>query len=194
MIMKKIDNFQPIKNLRILDMKKLFILMLIALSIPLVMAFGVVTPYWKENPLIMYPGESKEVSFNLQNMVGDKDYAIRVALLESSNIALITDASTDYLIRAKTDTTYVHMIVSIPSDAAIGAVYPITMSFSTITAGNEGVSLGSSIEKSFNVVIGKEIAKPAIPAYTWIIVAVIIVIIVLLSLKRKTPEVSKRRK
>jgi len=176
--------------------KKLFVVMFLALSmlLPLVLAFGVGTPYWKENPLIMQPGEMKDVAFNLQNMVGNSDYSIRVGILESSNISALTDASTDYLVRAKTDDTYVHMRISIPSDAAIGTVYPITLSFSTITIGNQGVSLGSSIEKTFDVIVGKVTAKPAIPAYTWVIIAIIIVIIVLLSIKRKTPEFPKRRR
>ena len=38
-----------------------------------VFAFGVSSPYWDENPLYLKPGETKEVTMILQNMVGEDD-------------------------------------------------------------------------------------------------------------------------
>jgi hypothetical protein len=170
-------------------MKKLMILFLVlSLSlIPLVSAFGISTPYWKENPLVMQPGESKDITFNLQNMVGDTDYTIHVVLMNNSNIANITDASDDYIVKAQTADTYVHMHIGIANNATIGTVYPITLSFATVTAGNSGVSIGSSIEKSFDIVVGQKIEKPGIPVAVWILIAIVIIIaaVVLLTKKKK---------
>jgi hypothetical protein len=170
--------------------KRLILLMLVALSIPLVAAFGVVTPYWKENPLVMQPGEAKDVQFNLQNMIGSTDYNIRVNLMNNSGIAIISDSSTDYLVRAKSADVYVNMKIKIPANATIGTIYPITLSFATISSGEGGVSLGTSIEKSFEVIVGQKIEKPGIPIYVWIIaaiaaIAVIIIITLLIKSKKK---------
>jgi hypothetical protein len=165
------------------------------LVLPFASAFGVVTPYWNERPLIMQPGETKEVSFNLQNMVGETPYNVHVVLMESSNISMLTDASNDYLIPVRTGNTYVHMKVSVPSNAVIGTQYPITLSFTTSASGTEGVSMGTSIEKTFNVVVGQVINKPAMPAYGWAIIIFALAIIVALLLKRKTPQIkAKNRK
>ena len=43
--------------------KLILIGMLLIFSTNLVLALGVNSPYWNENPLKMYPGETREASF-----------------------------------------------------------------------------------------------------------------------------------
>ena len=161
-------------------------ILLVLATIASVSAFGIVTPYWKERPLVMQPGETKDVSLELQNMVGSSDVTIRVELLAGNEIATITDPSTDYLVRQKTADTNVHLRVNVPSDTAIGSKYTITMSFSTVTSGAtaSGVKIGTSIEKSFDVVVG-ELTEKGIETWMWVVGAIAVLIILALLLKPK---------
>jgi hypothetical protein len=159
--------------------------LLVLASIASVSAFGIGSPYWKERPLIMQPGEIKDVSLELQNMVGTSDITVRAELIAGSEIAAITDASTDYLVRQKTANTNVHLRVVISADTKPGSTYTITMSFSTVTSGatNSGVKVGSSIEKSFDVVVGGE--TEGVEAWMWVVAAIAVIIILALLLKPK---------
>jgi len=179
-------------------MKKAYILtaafLLIAAVISSVSAFGIAMPYWKENPLIMQPGEAKDVALELQNMVGNSDLTIRVELLEGSDIATLTDSSMDYLVRKGTADTNVNLRVSIPSDEAIGTKHTITFSFSTVTSGATatGVKVGTSIEKSVDVITG-EVKEKGIETWMWVVAVVAILIILILLIKPKKKAAKRRR-
>jgi len=165
------------------------IVLAILVVLPFASAFGVSTPYWKENPLVMNPGEMKDVTLNLQNMVGDKDVAIRVSLMNGQEIATLTDSSNDYLVPIKTADTYVHIQIKIPQNVTLGSVYPVTLSFITITSGAGGaVSMGTGIEKSFDVIIQAPVEQQAPVSTTTILAIVVIVLLVIilwLLLKKK---------
>jgi len=134
-------------------------LMLAMLSVS-VAAVGIATPYWKENPLVMQPGELKDFTLNLQNMVGDKDITLRGELVDSGGVAEITDSNTDYLLRSQTADTYVHVRVRVPNDAKVGEIYTLKFSFTTVTQGESGgVALGLSIDKSFDVIVGEAVVE-----------------------------------
>jgi ribose/xylose/arabinose/galactoside ABC-type transport system permease subunit len=77
------------------------------------------------------------------------------------------------------------MHIAIAQNATIGNVYPITLSFATVTPGSSGVSIGSSIEKSFEVIVGQRIEKPGIPVAVWILIAIVVVIIAVVLLTKK---------
>ena len=159
------------------------------LILPVAAAFGVSTPYWKENPLIMQPGETKEVSLNLQNMVGSEDLNVQVDLLAGQEIAKITDVSTVYPVKIGTADTYVHMTISVPKNATIGTKYTLTTSFTTVDSGQSaGVKMGTGMEKSFDVIVGEVKEGTPSPISTTamaIIIALIIIVAIILLAKKK---------
>jgi len=61
---------------------------LLLLQINLVVALGVNAPYWNENPLKMYPGETKEVVFPLVNSVNEPATEAIVSLTKGGEITL----------------------------------------------------------------------------------------------------------
>jgi len=165
-----------------------FGILALMLMLPAAAAFGVSTPYWKENPLIMQPGETKEVSLNLQNMVGNEDLNVRVDLLAGQEIAKITDVSMIYPVRMGTADTYVHMTISVPKNATIGTKYTLTTSFATVASGqSSGVKIGTGMEKSFDVIVGEIKENPSPVSNTAIaaIVAIIIIMAIILLAKKK---------
>ena len=80
----------------------LFVLAFLAAG---VLAMGVSSPYWDQNPLNLYPGQTENVQLNLQNMVGSDDVTISASITKGSEIASITDASTVYSVPAGTKDT-----------------------------------------------------------------------------------------
>src|SRR3989344_5372670 len=52
---------------------KIILLVSLIFASSLVNAFGASSPYFNNNPLILSPGESKDIEIYLQNMVGKKD-------------------------------------------------------------------------------------------------------------------------
>lgn len=145
-----------------------------------VLALGVSSPYWSGNPLTMYPGETKTVSLELQNMVGSDDVALQASLIQGDEIAVLTDSDLIYEVPAGTKDTKVNIEVEIPENAQVGQEYSIGLSFTTVTPGQQGgFNLGSSIEQYFNVkVIEKtEGIEETVWIDSWKILLVILVIV-----------------
>ncbi len=115
-------------------------------------AFGVSSPYWQGNPVIMYPGETKIVNLNLQNNVGTDDVTVKVVVIEGTDIARTEEEI--YIVKAKTIDTYVPIRVSIPKDAQVAGTFPVKVEFRTVSTGGGGmVTFGTGMKVSFDVQI-----------------------------------------
>ena len=155
------------------------------LLVSFVSAFGVATPYWEGNPLIISPGETSIVLLGIQNFVGDDDITVKVVLKEGSEIASVLER--EYLIKAKTKDTQIPVTVTIPLDTPLETKYLVKVSFITVNEGG-GISLATGIDSSFDVVV-KSIPKEEPEAKDFTLIAVslllIIAILVLIYIFRK---------
>ncbi len=132
------------------------LLVLTVLMTSFVFAFGVSSPYWKGNPLKIYPGETKIVKMNYQNMgVDTEDMNLRAEITKGNEIASINQQ--DYLVKAGTKDTTVEISVSIPENVPVGSKYQVTLTSSSVTPGAEGgVSLGVGMDTTFDVEVVSE--------------------------------------
>lgn len=171
-----------------------FILFAILIS-SYITAFAVSSAYWSENPLNLYPGETKDFSLTLQNLASTEEVNLKARITESSEIIKIIDSGDIYSVPGG-EKTKVNLRASIPDNAEIGDIYPFEITFTTITKTESATfGLGSSIKQGFNVEViekpeTKEIAteKPEIKISTWIIIAIIVIlliIVVIIILKRR---------
>lgn len=160
-----------------------------------VMAFGVSSPYWNDNPLRMFPGETKEISFNLQNCpslleICDKsDENVVVALEQGEEIATITSGNSYELPYGSSD-QYLRLKVEIPKNTDLGEKYNIVIS-ATSTPKTEGgnVELGIKYSIDFPVVVGEKSSIP-LPvsdeeterSAIGLIVVIVIIILILLTI------------
>lgn len=144
-----------------MENKKIFslgmILVLAVLMTSTVLAFGVSSPYWKGNPLQIYPSETKTVKITYQNMgEGVEDITMRAEITKGQEIASLSQE--EYLVRANTKDTTVEVAVSIPEGTPIGANYQVTLTSSSVTPGAEGgVAIGVGMDTTFDVEV---IEKP----------------------------------
>lgn len=146
----------------------LFFVLILSLIKP-AHAFGVSAPYWKENPLNMQPGQTREVTFLLQNMVGDEDYIATASLEQPNPYVRFKDEKPTYEVPAKTKDVPVTIIISVPPDAQVGSTMPVAIAFKTGKKGGEQqVALGIGITKYFDLYIHTESSpeQKEIPAST----------------------------
>jgi hypothetical protein len=152
-----------------------------------VSAFAVSSAYWKENPIIISPGETKNIQLILQNMAGTEDISAKGAILEGFEIAQITDADDVYLVPLGQKTP-VNIQLSIPEEAEVDDTYELRVSFTTLTTDTGGFGFGSSVERVFPVIIFKE---PGPKVASWIIylaVGILIALIIVFFVLRKKRE------
>lgn len=171
------------------------------LSLSLVIAAGVTSPYWDQRPLTMYPGEIKEIEYGLQNMVGDEDLTFKAEIISGKEFANIIDEKNIYIVPAGTKDIKVKVRIIVPQSKLIGEKYDIGLGVTQVQSEQEAgqFRLGSAFETHFDLMITEK-PKPA-PSQpvteketkttdiTWIfigaIILIIIVIIIIIKRKRK---------
>ncbi len=171
--------------------KAIVILILFIICINSALAIGVTSPYWNERPLILFPGETKEASFILQNMVGENEVTLRASMVKGQEVAKLTDKSLDYTIPFGTKDTKVNMQIKAPKNDPIGSKYTVEVLFTSITQAESGqFQLGSAFQKSFDVIIQEgAITKERVSIVSWIgyiIGSIIVLIGIIFLIRRKT--------
>lgn len=178
---------------------KLLLIILLLSVLPIVNA-GVSSPYWNDNPLIMAPGETKNVALILQNMVGDQDLVLKAELEEGSEIATLIDSNLEYLVPLGKKDIKVNLRISIPENTPIDTEYNIITSFREVKAEKAGmVHLGTRIDKAFPVIV-KAPPQPileekpiTITNTTLLIILIIIIVIGYFILKKKKEPLPFKR-
>ena len=157
-------------------------------------AFAVSSQYWKEAPVVIYPGETKEIYVVLQNMAGEEDINVRGIIIEGSEIATLIDSSGIYSVAVGTRKN-VYIRVAVPEDTTIPSNYSLILSFVAGPAGEtQTLGLGSGIEKIIPILIVKEPEKEMelkLSPWLYIILALIVVLIVIITIilkKKKKKE------
>jgi len=163
-------------------------IILIILSISFISAFGVSTSYWKGNPLLIAPGDTKTITLRLQNIGTEDDVTVRAILTDGFEIASTEEKN--YLVRNGTKDTEVPVKISIPFDTPLGTEYRVTVSFKTVTPGGTGgVVLGTVIDTSFDVLVAEvEVEKAERVNLNFIIgmlILIAIIIFILISAFRR---------
>ena len=158
-----------------------------------IFAFGVGSAYWKENPLIISPGETKDIFVTLQNMAGETDMLATGKITTGSEIAWITDANKTYLVPTGGEIIKVNIRVSVPADAQLGELKALFISFTTQGVGDGPLTIGSAVERKIPISIQEKPITPEEKAKTpvWIIyliigiIILIIIIVIILKSKKK---------
>lgn len=158
-------------------------LILGVMLISLVSAFGVSSPYWDGNPLVMDRGETKTINLNLQNMVGEGDVKVKAVLVEGSDI--ITLSKEVYVVEKGTSDTMIPLKISIPKDAVPGETKSIKIEFQTIQDDSGGISMGTGMSVAFDIIATEEIKDADTATVLALIIATIILAIILWVLLKK---------
>jgi len=147
-------------------------------------AAGVATPYWKNNPLLLSPGESNTVYLSLQN-TGDEGMVLNASITSSEGIASLK--KTLYEVGAGEVDVPVEIKVSVPKDSQIGSEYTVSISFKQISdESGEMLQVAAGFTTSFpvkvvsteeSVLYGNKSEMGSI--YDWIVIIAIVIALVL---------------
>ena len=156
----------------------------IAMLVSSVNSFGYSSSYNADNPLIVHPGETKNVQIGLIVNPDEGELVLKAEMLDNAGIAELSDKSLEYEVSQKKEAV-VNIILKIPENASLGREYSIRMRFSDITPSEGGGTVG--FKGGMIVTLNPRIAeKPAEPlegvAIIWIslgIAAIIILIVVI---------------
>jgi hypothetical protein len=133
------------------------ILLAILLLIPLVSAFGISSPYWDDNPLIMYPGQTRDFDLTLQNMVEEETLNIKATIVQGSEIANLLDEDGIYEVPYRMKNIPVSIEIKIPQNAIDSEEYIISIEFRKAPADDgKMVQMASGIQKSVPILIKTE--------------------------------------
>jgi hypothetical protein len=157
-------------------------------------AAGVTAFYWtgeNERPLYLQPGETKDIIFELQNMVGSDEISFKVQIIKGSEFIKLLDSNEVYEVPAQTQNIPVKVRVTMPSSAVPGDRHNIGLSFTAVNPNARGFSLGSAFDKYFDIVVPTEKA-PIVEentdsnskTYIYLILAIIILSIIIWFVRR----------
>jgi hypothetical protein len=119
-----------------------------------VSAFAISAKYHGGNPIYILPGQSKEIPFVLQNLDGTSDINIKLEIVTGKELLKIEDPSDIYVVPAGGKTN-VNLTMSIPANAKLKEIYPVSLNFVTISKSENGAfSLSGAIVQRFNAIIG----------------------------------------
>ena len=176
------------RNLRIIAL-----IVFILFSISQVPSLGVNSPYWEANPLKMYPGQTKEISFSLVTRPDVESERAYVTLEEGQRIAEIISGSEYTVVPGSLDSKVV-LRINIPENAQLGYVYNIRFSVKALPQeeGPVQLTVKYNIDFPIQVVPESEVPKDQIPekqktpsSTLPIIIGVIILLAIILSITLK---------
>ena len=122
-----------------------------------VSAFGITSFYYEGHPLILNPGDTKDIQLLLQNEKDSQPVTIQAKL--SSDIAEIT-GRTQWDLKSGEIDVPINVKVTIPETAQIGEEYSVSLAFTTVAEpGSKMLEFGTEIGKSIPIVIGEVIQK-----------------------------------
>jgi LPXTG-motif cell wall-anchored protein len=126
--------------------------LIILICISNISAFAVSSDYWGGHSLQLNPGETKEFSLTLQNLVGTSDLRVKAIVTSGSAILKLADPSNVYLIPAG-EKKNVNFKAIMPIDAKPGQTYNVKIDFSEMRDSSSGeFGFGTAIGQNFDVV------------------------------------------
>ena len=136
-------------------------------------------------PMIMYPGEERDVSLRLQNS-HDVEETVRVKVVsDEANIASFSEG--DYTVGSKVYDEEIKVKIEIRDDAVLGEKHNIVLSLFNIPSGNVGgISMTTKMDVNICIQVGEKYVPPAVlspeePVNTtlWIVIGAIVFVIII---------------
>ena len=141
------------KNANKMMVRKGILAGLIALiCISSISAFAVSSDYWGGHSLQLNPGETKEFSLTLQNLVGTSDLRVKAIVTSGSAILELVDPSNVYVVPAG-EKKNVNFKATMPIDSKPGQAYNVKIDFSEMRDSSSGeFGFGTAIGQNFDII------------------------------------------
>lgn len=178
--------------------KEVLIGLIVLICISNISAFAISSEYWRENPLRLYPGESKEFSLVLQNLGSSSDLMLRAVVLTGSSVLRLTDSSNIYTVPAG-QKGEANFIATVPADSKPGQVYSVQINFAEVKDSQSGeFGFGTAIGQSFDIIaippVSAEPTKTPLLTVILLAVGVALLVAIILILGKKFKKKKSQRK
>jgi hypothetical protein len=166
-----------------------FSFLVVALS-SFVLGFGVASEYSADNPLEVYPGQSVDTFFSVQNVLDDAvDTRVEGSVIQGAEIARLL-GSLDFDLDAGQE-VIVNIRIEVSEDVTIGTEYTVEALFEQVPSGETGETVGffSNVAKDFRVVViampegAEEESSGGGNFWVWVILIVVLVLIIWIIMK-----------
>ena len=126
-----------------------------------VLAFAVSTSYYEGRPLVLQPGESRDIALTMQNMAGaTEDLKVNAEITSGKEIVSIIDKDNNYLVPAGRDNINTNLRVTMPRNSNPRDRYTVVVEFKTSREKMEGmVSINLGTKISFDVIASEAPVK-----------------------------------
>jgi hypothetical protein len=121
------------------EMRFILLASLLILSVSLISAAGVASPYWDDRPLKLAAGESKTVTLALQNMVGTEDMYLEAEISADPGVTATLVDGTEYFVPLGRDDVPLNVKVDVPEDVVIGGTSFVYVSLQQVAGGEGGM-------------------------------------------------------
>lgn len=190
-----------IRNKKRIIGREFLIGLIVLICISNISAFAISSDYWSGYPLKMYPSQSQNVSFVLENLDSTSNLNLRAVITAGSDILRASDSSSTYNVLAGQEGV-ANFVATLPADAKPGQVYPVTIDFTEVKNSASGeFGFGTAIGQSFDVIaISPSAPQPTGMSTTLIfciiagIVVLAVIIFVILRKTKKRKSHGKKRK
>lgn len=168
----------------------------------LVNAFGIGMTYTQNNPLILGPGEAREIQLTPNSMASEGALKLTARIMKGSEIASFIDSNAQYNLPAGGQIP-IKVRISIPKGVNEGTEYIVTFNFmdATKSEGEGTISIKTASEVSMKVLVKKPAEttpakKPANENIYWPVMVIVLIIMIaiiayFLLTKKETPSKSK---
>lgn len=160
------------------------------LMISFTSAFAVGSEYWKNNTLVVNPGETVDFFVVLQNIAGaGGDVNVEGSLIKGGKFASFVGDTQEYFVPFG-EKKKVYLTVSVPENATIDEITDIVVSFKIIAGeGSEALGLGSSIERVIPVEVIKKVVveseeKVSSSVLMWLLLGAVVALMIWFYKKR----------
>lgn len=185
------------------NLKIISLVLVCLLSLNFIFALGVSSPYWSENPLKMYPGQTKDVAFTLVNKADGEVEKAFVVLKQDAGIVKLKSGD-EYTVNPGSKDAKIILTISVPEDASLGQTYDIKFSAKSAPLEEGGMAqltVGYNVDFPIEVVEKSEVPIEKVseevpaPEKEWnmgliisIILAILVIIIIIwFVMKKKNP-------
>ncbi len=144
------------KKQKTLGILGIFLLLIVIFSFN-VNSVGISAPYWDDNPLYVQPGETKEFTYLLQNVIGNQDVKIKAELEGDPSIIKFLDQNNLYDVPFGKNDIPVKVEIKVPQDSKPGQEWQVGVRFTTTSASTNGnqVTIGTTYSKGFKVIVNE---------------------------------------
>ena len=161
---------------------KIILITIILVTISTINAFGISSPYWQGNPLIINAGETKVVNLNLQNMVGEEDITVKAEITQGVDIVSLKQDT--FIIKARTSDTIIPLEITIPKNAS-PENRTIKIDFKKISNDSSGIVIGTGMSVYFDVITTEKRENSTNPLTIGAILLIIILVLIIIRKIRK---------